>query len=34
MNTYQKDSSGRSERIEKIKDLLKKNPFTYTIEKI
>lgn len=33
MNTYQKDSSGRSERIEKIKDLLKKNPFTYTIEK-
>lgn len=33
MNTYQKDSSGRSERIENIKDLLKKNPFTYTIEK-
>lgn len=37
MNTYQKDSSGRSERIEKVKDLLNlnlnKNLLTYTIEK-
>ena len=32
MNTYQKSSSGRSERIESIKYLLNKNSITYTIE--